>query len=69
MLKVAGSNKDLPARRGEGEGEEIGTTFHTQEIQEYCLPDKDQHLFRLDQLLGLAIVRGIQDGYLFPDSP
>ena len=45
------SSARVPVRReaegeGEGEGKEVGTTFHTHEIQEYCLPNRENQLFR-----------------------
>lgn len=45
VLRVVGSSPELPTWRG-GEGEEVGTTFHTHETQEYCLPDREGRLFR-----------------------
>ena len=45
QLRLVGSTPVLP-RRIEGEGEEVVTSFHTHEVQEYCLPTREGHLFR-----------------------
>lgn len=45
QLRLVGSIPVLPLRMG-GEGQEVVTSFHTREVQEYCLPSREGHLFR-----------------------
>ncbi len=49
-VQVVSSSKEPPVRSGRGEEkekeEEVDTTFHTQELQDYCLPNRDHQLFR-----------------------
>ena len=48
-LRVISSHSKLPLRQGLGEaGEEdrITTEYHLSEVQDYCLPDRDNVLFR-----------------------
>ena len=47
-LRLVCSSARMPVRReGEDEGEvEVSSTFHAHEIQEYCLPNRENQLFR-----------------------
>ena len=45
QLRLVGSTRVLPQRMG-GEEKEVVTSFHTHEVQEYCLPSREGHLFR-----------------------
>ena len=45
LLRVVSSSPSGP-QRSEGSGDVISTAYHTQEIKEYYLPDRDHHIFR-----------------------
>lgn len=47
LLRLVSSSSCGPQRSG-GSGDMISTTYHTQEIREYYLPDRDHHMFRFN---------------------
>ncbi|KAL5457345.1 hypothetical protein EMCRGX_G034594 [Ephydatia muelleri] len=47
LLRVVSSSPSGP-QRSEGSGDVINTAYHTQEIKEYYLPDRDHHMFRFN---------------------
>ena len=45
-LRIVSSNEELPEIEGEMANEEVTSTFHTKEVVDYCLPDRDGCMFR-----------------------